>query len=723
MQDTERGVGVLKNAKKPLWSASLLVTIIIAIGVYLILSGALVKPTSGRLARLTEAPEFDRLDWQWKREAEILRIYESGAYTIDTPLVLLDPFEMNPLSALVIYESSTEGTLTIQVEGLSANGGLTYEVISKSPRSEAPIVGLYPGSDNRVMLSVRYKDGTENRSEIRIKTPPLPVDFQTYQTLTTKPELMEPGWTLMIACFSHSYTCVIDPNGMVRGYFSNTEMAHGTSIVTLKNGRLLMTGDEYKQVPYHKTKLWEINWLGKIFREYAVPNGVHHDMQELPNGDILAVSNHKEMFQTGTREDVVILIDRETGLVKQAYDFRNILDERREPVHHFHPNILNPPNRDWMHMNAALFDERDDNILVSSPIQSMIAKINARTSEIIWILGPHEGYEGEFQRFRPFLLTPSGDAFEWFWCQHAPEILPDLDGNPDTLDLLVFDNGQNRSFSSETAVPPSENYSRAVHYRIDEKAKTVQQLWQYGKELGSAYYASFLGDVDDLKKTGNRLITFGGQLYTNDQPCEDIVSGVFGQTVTRSRIIEVTPAGETVYEIAVRENANTLSAETYQAERIPFEDFGKTWSTLGETVAQRVGEPERGAPIKEVRPPLLFTKRLTADFSKFYREGNRLIIDGQLRYDNKIYLIGRAYIVFRSQDDVAIFPSYGGMNGRFFSSVELSALKEGEYLISIAGAVREGNDATSGKMLNGHFLTPYKITIPLDVQKAEEGSR
>ncbi|NLZ14901.1 MAG: hypothetical protein GXY29_12015, partial [Thermotogaceae bacterium] len=339
----------------------------------------------------------------------------------------------------------------------------------------------------------------------------------------------------------------------------------------------------------------------------------------------------------------------------------------------------------------------------------------------IWILGPHEGYEGEFQRFRPFLLTPLGDAFEWFWCQHAPEILPDLDGNPDTLDLLVFDNGQNRSFSSETAVPPSENYSRAVHYRIDEKAKTVQQLWQYGKELGSAYYASFLGDVDDLKKTGNRLITFGGQLYTNDQPCEDIVSGVFGQTVTRSRIIEVTPAGETVYEIAVRENAYTLSAETYQAERISFSDIGKTWSPLSETVAQRMGEPEMCVPTREIAPPLFFTKRMSADFSKFYREGNRLIIDGQLRYDNKSYLIGRAYIVFRSQDNVAIFPSYGGMNGRFFSSVDLSAVDEGEYLISIAGVVREGNDAASGKMRSGHFSTPYKITIPTDIKKVEKG--
>jgi len=711
MLDTNRRVGSLKKEKVTRWAALLCLMTIVATGVYLFVSGAFVKPTANRLGRLSEVPTFDRLEWQREREKDILQTYESGGYTIESPLVLIDPFEMNPLSALVLFESSNEGTVTVQIQGIPPQGGLTYGLVAKTPRVEVPVVGLYPNSDNRVILSVGYEDGTESRSEIQIKTAPLPVDFQSYQTVVSHPELMEPGWTLMIACFSHSYTCLIDPNGDVRGYFSNKEMAHGTSIVTLKNGRLLVTGDEYRQVPYHKTTLWEINWLGKIFKEYAVPHGVHHDMQELPNGDILAVSNHKEMFQTGTREDVAIIIDRETGLIKREYDFRNLLDERREPVHHFHPNVFNSPNRDWMHMNAALLDERDGNILVSSPIQSAIVKIDARTSNIIWILGPHEGYEGEFQRFRPFLLTPTGDSFEWFWCQHAPVILPDPDDNPDTLDILLFDNGQNRSFSSETAIPPERNYSRAVHYRIDEKNKTVQQLWQYGKELGSAYYAAFLGDVDELPITGNRLITIGGQLYTNEHPCEDIVSGVFGQTVIRSRVLEVTPAGETVFEIAAFENRYTVSAETYQAERVDLSEMRSDTRLIEEQQADRLGIQEHCAQTDEITPPLLYTKRLAVEFSKCYREQDRLVIDGQLVYDGKSYLIGRAFILLRSKNDVFVFNANGGMNGRFFSSINLSELPEGDYLLSVAGMVREGNDADSGALLKGHYLTPFKVTV------------
>ena len=41
------------------------------------------------------------------------------------------------------------------------------------------------------------------------------------------------------------------------------------------------------------------------------------------------------MFESGTREDVAIIIDRKTGIVKKEYDFRGILDEKRKSVSPF----------------------------------------------------------------------------------------------------------------------------------------------------------------------------------------------------------------------------------------------------------------------------------------------------------------------------------------------------------------------------------------------------
>jgi hypothetical protein len=336
---------------------------------------------------------------------------------------------------------------------------------------------------------------------------------------------MEPGITLFTACFEQTYTALLDANAQVRGYLSNQAMAHGTAMVLSKNGHILSTGDEYKQIPYNMTSVWEFNWLGKVFKEIEVPNGVHHNMTELANGDILAVSNNRDMFNSGTREDVAIIIDRQTGAVKKEYDFRKILDEKRNPYTHFHPDIINPPNVDWMHMNTAILDTIDHLLIVSSPIQSQVVAIDPDTSEIQWILGPHEGYEGTSEFLAKYLLTPVGENFEWQWGQHDPMVLTDMDNNPNTLDMLLFDNGQNRSFTQENAVLPENNFSRAVQYRINLKDKTVEQIWDYGKECGPVCYASYLGDADYLPETGNVLVDFGGEIRKNGKPIDDIVGG------------------------------------------------------------------------------------------------------------------------------------------------------------------------------------------------------
>jgi hypothetical protein len=153
----------------------------------------------------------------------------------------------------------------------------------------------------------------------------------------------------------------------------------------------------------------------------------------------------------------------------------------------------------------------------------MVISIDADTSDINWILGPHEGYNDELGKY---LLTPVGEGFEWHWCQHDPTILPDLDNDPDTLDILMFDNGQGKSFTEEGSVSAADNYSRAVHYRINQKSMTVEMIWQYGKERGAEDYATFLGGAEYL--SGNVLIAFGGQHRADGRPVDEIISGVFG---------------------------------------------------------------------------------------------------------------------------------------------------------------------------------------------------
>ena len=62
--------------------------------------------------------------------------------------------------------------------------------------------------------------------------------------------------------------------------------------------------------------------------------------------------------------------------------------------------------------------------------------------------------------------------------------------------LFVFDNGRKRNFSGDPLTADSSDYSRGVEYAINEVAMTVTQVWQYGKERGSAFYSPIISDVD-----------------------------------------------------------------------------------------------------------------------------------------------------------------------------------------------------------------------------------
>jgi arylsulfate sulfotransferase len=68
---------------------------------------------------------------------------------------------------------------------------------------------------------------------------------------------------------------------------------------------------------------------------------------------------------------------------------------------------------------------------------------------------------------------------------------------------LLFDNGDNRNYGT------GPSYSRAVRYRIDEAAQTVQQIWEYGKSRGTETYSRIVSDVDYLQSADNVLFSPG----------------------------------------------------------------------------------------------------------------------------------------------------------------------------------------------------------------------
>jgi arylsulfate sulfotransferase len=687
-------------------SASILLILGIATGV--LFSGLLVQPTRANLARATPVQTYDILKNQQQRELDILADYAKGSYFPLNPYVIQDPYQANPLSALILFDTEQPAQVSVSVVGKNPSATFPYTIEGYTTHHQVPVLGLYAGQANQVDLTVVTQNGQPQTFRQVLQTEPLPYDFPNLDVKVSKPEKMEPGLDLMTACLETNYTYLLDANGDVRGYFTNKNFGHCTSMHVLKNGRLLATGDVQKLMPYNMYTLWEMNLLGKVFVEYEVPNAVHHDVVELDKGDFLAVSNNPNMpMGYDTREDVIIRIDRQTGAVTHEYDLRQILDDRRIPYNHYDPGVKNGPNRDWAHTNSVTMDANDGSLIVSSPIQSAVVKFNPDTTAIDWILSSPQGWEGEFSQYQQYLLKPSGSPFEWQWGQHDAKILPDTDGDPNTIDILMFDNGQARSFTQANSIKPADNYSRAVIYRVNEADRTVQQLWEFGKDLGSGAYATFLGSVEQLSQTGNINIDFGGMLRQDGIPVDDIVNGVIGKIQVQSRVVEVQPDGGEVFDVSVTPN-HTTDAETYQVRKINLYTAGVQY-VLGENPGQRKGVVQASAPTSFTLPKF-FLPRLTLNFNQLYQQDDTLILQGTFQYQGKTYLLGKVLFVLKNRQNQVIFPTNAGLNGNFAARLDLSQVPPGEYAIYVAGGVVDGMDAL-GKIKPGYNPTGYKIQV------------
>lgn len=464
-----------------------------------------------------------------------------------------NPNEITPLSALASFQTIAPARVTVNVLGDESE----TRSFSEATTHEIPILGLYPNRENRVVLRV-LTGNTLAEDTLRITTDPLPDFLPTIEVTTASRRLMEDGMTLSSLSIGTgdefaSHPIMFDASGNIRWYMDLSSFGGIVFLVErLNNGNLLFG---------HGNAIYEYDMLGTEINRWDIPGyWFHHDVIEKPDGNLLVAVNKSNL---DTVEDHVIEVDRASGAVVNEWDLRQVLDVDRFDY------IEN--ETDWFHMNAIWYDAEDDALLLSGRNQSAVVKVTA-DNELVWILSPHKGWgraglNGDGHETSDYLLTavdasgnPYPDAvqqgtedvpgFSWSWGQHAPLLLPN--GN-----LFLFDNGLNRTFSSS-----APTYSRGVEYVIDEEAMTVQQVWQYGKARGEAFYSSIISDVDYLSDTGNRLVMPG--IVTTPGP--------------RAYVTEVTsPSKEVVFEASI-EFKNQLSSGdmswgnfdlVYRSERLP----------------------------------------------------------------------------------------------------------------------------------------------------------
>ena len=379
-----------KNTKK--------IIILILIILILIIGGILIFISSKNINNKEVDLTLSMITEQEEAEKEIT----IDNHTIDDPKVILNPYGNSPLTALILFKTDSEVSPKITIEGEDDLTTFT-NTFEKSKEHYLPIYGLYADKENKV--TIEYEENDEKiTKEVTIKTDKLPDNI----AIPTEVDADKDKLTNDLYFFTPSssgYTCAYDVNGDIRWYFTNYAL---WKIDRLENGHLLVSTERLINSPYYMTGMYEMDLLGKIYTEYSLPGGYHHDYYEMENGNLL-VSSDDFNNESGTVEDYIVELDRETGEIVKTFDLKDILNMKDGQSENW-------TSYDWFHNNSVWYDKKTNSITLSGRHQDAVINIDYDTGELNWIIGDPTNWSKEYQKY---FFEPVGDGeFEYTTSRH-----------------------------------------------------------------------------------------------------------------------------------------------------------------------------------------------------------------------------------------------------------------------------------------------------------------
>lgn len=552
--------------------------------------------------------EYDRNDKLVKENESLISLQEgynddlnAKGYTIDNPKVVIDPYKASPLTAMVMFETKESTEVKVSIQGKDDKTGLSY-TFPNSKEHYLAIYGLYAGYDN--IVTIEYGDV---KKSIIIETDSLPDDFILPTSVNGIREELDNDFYFFTPS-AKGYSAAYDINGDVRWYLTNYALWDNTR---LKNGRMLVSTERLMYSPYYMTGLYEIDMFGKIYKEYSLAGGYHHDYYELPNGNLLVASDDFGN-DDGTVEDVIVEVDKTTGAIVKTFDLKKILnmeDGKSE----------NWTSYDWFHNNSVWYDEKTNSITLSGRHQDAVINIDYNSGKLNWIIGDKTEWSSEYQKY---FFTPVGPDFEWQWSQHAAMITPE--GY-----VFIFDNGNNKSKIKDSYVDAENSYSRGVMYKIDTKKMTIEQVYEYGKERGSSFYSPYISDVDYLDK-GHYIVHSGGIVNADGKPSNQPAGLSGGNVLLKSDTVEVKD-DKVIFEIVFPTN-------NYRVEKMNIYD-GFIWDN---SKAVRVGSLGKTV-VSDKKLKRIEGEKPDSEYKKhnisFTKEVDRLAFSGKFKKDEDVKVI------------------------------------------------------------------------------------
>ena len=578
--------------------------------------------------------ETDPFAFQKTVDEGLKQEMEAG-YSFEEAAVILDPYNCSPLSAVIIFTTDEETDVTVNVKGKDEKDTFTGTFPAETQHL-IPVYGLYNGDVTEVELVLG--DGRSHTFEVETELNAIPADEITVDMI--QPEMYDYS-KLTLVCSLGGVLYGLDSAGDVRWYYTG---GGSMGVHPLQNGHLMTPTTFVVRPSYYRSGLQEIDLSGKVYCEYAIPGGQHHDFYEMENGNLLVAGDQQDLAYI---EDYVVEIDRETGDVVWELDLKDIL-----PIEDGMSASMNSDGTeelDWFHNNSLWYDAENDLVLLSGRHKDAIVAVNKTDKTLAWILGdPTDWNEVDASYF----FTPEGEDFEWFYAQHQITML-------DNGDVMLFDNGTAKVKRSddENRVKGDDVYSRAVVYHLDTDNMTVSQVCEYGKERGAEWYSDWISGVESLDGTADLLwITAGSHLYDPHEDTHGLgPADMFKPDLVKSTHIDMTVNNELAYEIVISGDAfGALSFRTLRYA--PYAEGSGLDISASAQLKGSFGETAQTEPETEITEAEIGSAEpLNKEGWTFNRDQTKISFTGSYQTETPADELGKDYLILENEGEIRTY--------------------------------------------------------------------
>lgn len=472
--------------------------------------------------------EFDTVynrDYQQAVASVIEQYKSSQTYTMEQPLLILNPYGTNTTGLYMYFTSETpinvEYTVSVDAEEIPDFTRILYtnQAGEAVTEQEGLLIGLVPGKKNTVSLRAMDVTGKE------IATSEFVVDVEDFGTVK---ELVLPEGSAsntdaltegLFVLFGYDRRNMDEPRHLL--FYDNNGVIRSEIPLDIKYADFRIENvNGYLLFPCADNKFILMSSTGKVMTIYEADGYMfHHDYAYDATDNKLVVLANK--LSKETKEDIVLTLDLNTGVWSETLDFETLLPAALE-------RAIKPENEkklDWLHLNTIMLVDSND-IIVSSRELSSIIRVNDiyGTPNVAYIIAEPSVWEGT--GYEDLLLTQVGE-FSNTGGQHTVTYLADESLDDGQYYLYMFNN----------------NYGVSESFP-DYDWTTIDGIGTPGNPPEGSYYYKYLIDtnkgtyelVDSILVPYSRIVA-SAQHYGDHIVICSGVNGTFGEYTTDGTLL------------------------------------------------------------------------------------------------------------------------------------------------------------------------------------------